>query len=170
MADGTITNSTIYGNRMPGPGNNKGGGIAATGNVTITNSTIASNSISSSYGWLRWGGGVYGGTVTFKNTVLSSNWPNNCEGATVASGGNNIDSGDTCGFADATDLVNTDPLLDVLADNGGPTPTMALLPGSPAIDAGDDAVCAAAPVNGVDQRGNPRPQGTHCDIGAVEAP
>jgi acetyltransferase-like isoleucine patch superfamily enzyme len=46
---------------------------------------------------------------------------------------------------------------------------MALLPESPAIDAGDDAVCASDPVNGLDQRGMTRPQGLHCDIGAFEA-
>jgi hypothetical protein len=57
-----------------------------------------------------------------------------------------------------------DPFLGPLADNGGPTPTMALLPGSPAIDAG-------VPVAGVttDQRGIPRPQGTAPDIGAFES-
>ena len=53
------------------------------------------------------------------------------------------------------------------------TPSLPLLPGSPAIDAGDDAVCAqtgADKVNGVDQRGVTRPQGAHCDIGAFESP
>ena len=43
-----------------------------------------------------------------------------------------------------------------------------LLPGSPAIDAGDPATCAAEPVNNIDQRGIPRPQGAGCDIGAYE--
>src|SRR5262249_11183309 len=63
-----------------------------------------------------------------------------------------------------TDLVNTDPLLGPLADNGGPALTMALLPGSPAIDAGIS-------INGVttDQRGVPRPQGIAPDIGAFES-
>src|SRR5205814_2005 len=60
--------------------------------------------------------------------------------------------------------------LGPLADNGGPTLTHALLLGSAAIDAGDDAVCAADPVSGVDQRGVIRPQGAHCDIGAYERP
>jgi hypothetical protein len=45
---------------------------------------------------------------------------------------------------------------------------MALGPGSAAIDAGIDAICAAAPVNGFDQRSIARPWGSHCDIGAVE--
>ena len=56
-----------------------------------------------------------------------------------------------------------------MQDNGGPTWTLALLPGSAAIDAADDAICAAAPVNNLDQRGITRPQGAHCDIGAYEA-
>jgi hypothetical protein len=57
----------------------------------------------------------------------------------------------------------TDPKLGPLADNGGPTLTMALLPGSPAIDAGDTA--AAPPI---DQRGIPRPFSLAADIGAFE--
>lgn len=56
-----------------------------------------------------------------------------------------------------------DPKLGPLADNGGPTLTMALLPGSPAIDAGNTSV---AP--GTDQRGFPRPAGLAADIGAFE--
>lgn len=59
-------------------------------------------------------------------------------------------------------------MLGPLDDNGGPTRTLALLPGSPAIDAGDDATCASPPVSGLDQRGTARPQGAHCDIGAYE--
>ncbi len=55
-------------------------------------------------------------------------------------------------------------MLGALADNGGPTLTHALLPGSPALDAGNDAACSAT-----DQRGVSRPQGAHCDIGAYEA-
>jgi hypothetical protein len=61
------------------------------------------------------------------------------------------------------DQVNTDPMVGPLAENGGPTLTHALLTGSPAIDAGDDAVCPAT-----DQRGVSRPQGVACDIGAYE--
>jgi hypothetical protein len=67
------------------------------------------------------------------------------------------------------DLVNPTPLLGMLGSNGVPTQTIPLLAGSPAIDAGSDAVCAAAPVSGKDQRGIARPYGAHCDIGASEA-
>ena len=63
-----------------------------------------------------------------------------------------------------TDLINTDPMLGPLGDNGGPTETQALLPGSPAIDAG-----VAVPGVTTDQRGVPRPQGQAPDIGAFES-
>ena len=66
-------------------------------------------------------------------------------------------------FSSASSRGTLDPLLGPLADNGGPTPTMALLPGSPAIDAGDDSACPPT-----DQRGVARPQGLACDIGAFE--
>jgi hypothetical protein len=69
-------------------------------------------------------------------------------------------------------LSLTYPRLDPagLQSNGGPTQTIALLPGSPAINAGNDAICAAAPVNQLDQRGFTRPGTghTHCSIGAYE--
>jgi hypothetical protein len=69
-------------------------------------------------------------------------------------------------------LSNTNPLRDLagLANNGGPTQTIALEAGSPAINAGDETVCAAPPVNSLDQRGYVRP-GTgaaNCSIGAYE--
>jgi hypothetical protein len=59
----------------------------------------------------------------------------------VASGGHNIDSDGSRGLTAAGDMPNTDPLLGPLADNGGPTLTHALLPGSPAIDAGHAEAC-----------------------------
>ncbi|HJU39020.1 MAG TPA: choice-of-anchor Q domain-containing protein [Tahibacter sp.] len=60
--------------------------------------------------------------------------------------------------------------IGTLADNGGDTQTVLLSPGSPAIDAGSDGDCQLSPVDGVDQRGDARPQDAHCDIGAVEMP
>src|SRR5262249_5137713 len=79
----------------------------------------------------------------------------------------------SCGFSSANhSLSNTDPGLDPagLADNGGPTETIALLLTSPAINAGDNAVCRTPPVDGVDQRGEPRfnSRDPNCDIGAFE--
>jgi hypothetical protein len=69
-----------------------------------------------------------------------------------------------CGFNNAVgDMQNTNPELGPLANNGGPTQTLALLSGGPAIDAGSDMACPP-----IDQRGISRPQGPHCDIGAFE--
>ena len=67
-----------------------------------------------------------------------------------------------------TSALSVDPKLGPLADNGGPTKTHALYIGSPAIDAGDDTICANSPINNLDQRGEARPVGVHCDIGAYE--
>ncbi|MFI5396905.1 MAG: choice-of-anchor Q domain-containing protein [Candidatus Binatia bacterium] len=67
---------------------------------------------------------------------------------------------------------DTDPVLDPTGfhRNGGPTQTIALQAGSPAITAGDESVCAAPPVNSLDQRGYVRPGdgATKCSIGAYE--
>jgi hypothetical protein len=60
-------------------------------------------------------------------------------------------------------------MLGPLANNGGPTKTMKLLAGSPAIDMGNSSFCSASPVNAMDQRGGARPQGAGCDIGAYES-
>ena len=76
---------------------------------------------------------------------------------------------DTCNLTQATDQKSTNPLLEPLAGNGGDTWTHALAWNSPAINAGNNAVCAAPPVNGHDQRGMPRPLGPACDVGAFEA-
>jgi hypothetical protein len=92
---------------------------------------------------------------------------------TFSSLGYNLSSDDGGGYLTAPgDLTNTDPRLGPLQDNGGPTETMALLAGSPAIDAGDNALAVDA--NGqpltTDQRGVPfaRIQGGTVDIGAFE--
>jgi hypothetical protein len=81
-----------------------------------------------------------------------------------------LSSDDSCGFIAAGDLQNTDPKLRPLQNNGGPTLTHALLPGSPAIDAAPLASCVDAQANPLvaDQRGETRPQGGACDIGAYE--
>src|SRR5207245_6485308 len=102
-----------------------------------------------------------------------------CRGP-ITDGGHNIDDGTTCGFTgtgcattSGTSFCNiTNLLLDPagLASNGGPTQTIALESGSPAINAGDETVCAAPPVEHLDQRGFLRPGmgATNCSIGAYE--
>ena len=90
--------------------------------------------------------------------------------AKVSDLGGNVDAATSClGVApNAASKANAVLNLGALADNGGTTLTMLPGPGSDAIDRGIDAACAAASIDGIDQRGYPRPQGAHCDAGAVE--
>jgi hypothetical protein len=153
----TLTNTTLSGNSA----GVSGGGIAsAAGSTTLTNVTLSDNSANTS------GGGIFnqGGAVQLKSTIVA-NSPSggNCAGP-ITSLGHNLDSGTTCGFNQPGDRNNANPLLGPLQDNGGLTQTHALLPGSPAIDAGDNTGCPST-----DQRGVARPGGSACDIGAVEA-
>jgi hypothetical protein len=97
------------------------------------------------------------------NTLLSQNAPGgNCFGPVIDLG-HNLSSDSTCGFTAIGSMNNTDPKLGPLTNNGGPTLTMALLPGSPAIDAGDTSLAPAT-----DQRGLLRPAGLAADIGGFE--
>jgi hypothetical protein len=92
----------------------------------------------------------------------------------ITSLGHNLDSDGTCSLTEPSDLPAVDPLLDELAFNCGYTKSCALSSGSPAIDVADSATCVADPVDGVDQRGFPRPSDGDldgsfvCDIGAIE--
>ena len=91
----------------------------------------------------------------------------NCGGTNITSLGYNIDSGNTClSPAGPGDKPNTNPRLDPrgLLDNGGPTQTVALIVGSPAID----MASPDCPPPNTDQRGFPRAEGAGCDIGAYE--
>ena len=115
-------------------------------------------------------GSGFGGSITTSNSTALRNtivggYPStsNCLGI-IVDGGHNICSDSSANFTTPTSRNNLDPLLGPLANNGGPTLTMAPLPGSPAIDAGNDLSAPAT-----DQRGVPRPQGAHADIGAMEA-
>jgi len=162
----SVTNSSFSGNSAY-----TGGAIetsmAYNATLTVTNSTFSGNSAQT-------GGAIStsGGTVTITNTILANSTAGgNCVGSsTIIDHGHNLDSGTSCGFTSTTgSLSDVDPLLDPagLATHGGPTDTIALQAGSPAINAGDQTVCAAPPVNNLDQRGYPRP-GTGCSIGAYE--
>jgi hypothetical protein len=108
------------------------------------------------------GSGLSTAGTRLVNTLLASNSPVNCSGA-LSDAGHNLSSDVSPGFTGPGSLTNTAPAIGPLINNGGPTATMALLPGSPAIDAGDTS---AAPIN--DQRGLPRPAGGAADIGAFE--
>lgn len=131
------------------------------------------------------GGGIFAespGTVTLINSIVAQNPGGDCgqnNGGVFTSLGNNLDSDDTCSLMPGLgDLPMTDPLLDAmgLAENGGPTQTIALQEASPAVDHIDPSLCNDANDNPVDrdQRGVPRPLdgsgngNPACDIGAYE--
>jgi hypothetical protein len=167
-----VVNSTITTNRGTSANGSEGAGIFHFGGVRLDllSSTISGNIVSgggvNDRGANLVDGGVEGSLTSVRNSIVSAGVGaaglENCSGAGVQSAGHNIDSLDQCNFHAAGDKVNTDPLLALPADNGGPTATMAIGSGSPALDAGD----AACPPT--DQRGVARPQGTACDIGAFE--
>src|SRR5882757_7737919 len=166
----TITNSTISDNSATA---NDGGGIlngaagSALASVIVSNSTLSDNSATAN------GGGIYNqGNAQFQvgSTVLNagSSGENIFNGGQATSLGYNLSSDDGAGILIATgDQINTDPMLGPLQDNGGPTFTHALLPGSPAIDAGDPSF---APPPSFDQRGPgfDRVSGSRIDIGSFE--
>ena len=153
----TVSNSTIHRNSA----DSNGGGIAGdNATVSVINSTFFNNTAGVAGNSLERSGS---GSMTVVNTILYNRLGGaNCAGS-ITDGGHNLSYSDsTCPG------THSNPLLQTLNSNGGLTFTMLLGKGSPAIDAGNDAVCAAAPVNNRDQRGVARPQGAHCDIGAVE--
>ncbi|MFZ4656791.1 MAG: choice-of-anchor Q domain-containing protein [Caldilineaceae bacterium] len=175
----TVANSTISYNRAE---SQRGGGIQIQGalefdttDVKLINSTVASNTAPSTGGIAK-----LDGLITLSNTLVAGNSNGDCQWDAsaglpnrVVSGGNNLDSDGSClpdGVRQTSDIPTGNANLGPLDDNGGPTVSQLLLTGSQAIDAGNDAVCAAAPINAVDQRGVARPQGMHCDIGAYERP
>jgi len=156
----TIVNSAISGNTATWDGAIQN---SSSGMVTIYNSAITNNSaqLSSS--------GIGVGNFTLYNTIIAGNTTTGtatqCTG-TITADAYNMDSDGTCGGATQQTLVQLN--LGPLQNNGGLTQTHALLPGSTAIDAGDDAICAGSPVNNNSQNGATRPQGSHCDVGSFE--
>jgi predicted outer membrane repeat protein len=164
-----LTNDTLAGNTASGTGN-AGGALYDSvlfnsGSAQVTNVTISGNRSDD-------GGGIFdgsGGGIAVHNTIIAGNKMNsgttdtNCDisnGAPLTDNGNNLDSGHTCGLTGPGDKQNTNPKLGALANNGGPTRTMALLTGSPAINAGSQ------PAPSVDQRGVHRD--SRPDMGAYE--
>jgi len=157
----SVLDSTITGNEAGGDG----GGIATNGEATLEGATIARNVARGGDG-----GGIEGATTLHAaNTIIALNTADGSEQdcGTTPTGGevsNNLSGDSSCAFTATGDQQDvTEPLLGQLADNGGETDTLALLPGSPAIDAGSSFGCL-----GHDQRGVTRPTGPRCDIGAFE--
>jgi predicted outer membrane repeat protein len=167
----TVRNSTLYGNRAKA----LGGAIASrASSITLFSSTVTANDADRA-------GGVYyeagnSQILTLSNNIIAGNNAN-VDAATrdvytfqtsVGNSGYNLigDSRAGSGWT-ATDLLDRNPLLGSFGDNGGQTPTVSLLAGSPAIDAGASSLT-------VDQRGSYRPVdgdnngSTADDIGAFE--
>ena len=158
----TITNSTLSGNAASA----YGGACFNGGTLQIANSTLSGNSASIGGGILVFGPLQIGNTIL--NRGDSGANIDSFGEVTVTSLGYNLSSDDAGGHLTGSgDQINTDPLLGPLQDNGGSTFTHALLPGSPAIDAGDPNF---TPPPFVDQRGPgfDRVRNGRIDVGSFE--
>lgn len=172
-----ITNSTFANNTAP-----SAGGLQLNGSLgtVLTNVTVSGNTSTNN------GGGIHRGTtnanffirnsiVAGNNGVATSPDITSSTGGTTSQGNNIIGVVGTSTGWIASDLINTNPMLGALANNGGSTMTFLPMSGSPAINAGQNCVldlsCSAnnppAAVT-TDQRGVARPQGANVDIGSVE--
>ena len=175
--NGSVSNSAFSGNEAD---TNWGGAIANWGNLTLTNNTIANSTSGggiSSYEALTMtnntlsgniGSGInVTGTLTFANNIIAGSSSTDC----ISSGTTSLNLSNLVEDGSCSPALNGDPLLNALADNGGPTETMSLQGGSPALNAGDNTTCTNAPVNNLDQRSAIRISGANvtCDIGAFEA-
>lgn len=168
----TILNSTFTGNTASFGGGAIG--LNAGGVVEVLYSTIVDNS-STQFANSVGGINAFAGQMTIEGSIIANNNNTDCSATNSSvSGGHNITTGTGggipvnrwCSFIplQPTDQLGTDPLLNAPGDNGNLGQTYTLQPTSPAIDA-VPTDCPAI-LNGVDQRGAPRPPGS-CDIGAV---
>jgi hypothetical protein len=159
-----VANATVAGNRATGT-TARGGGIDADTTLALTGATVARNRA-------KIGGGIYveSGTTTLRATLLGLNLaPDgaNCSQNVASAGRNLVASTLGCAFAaTGTDTTGRGPRLGTLGAHGGPTATIPLRKGSPALNAIPKAECPFAR----DQRGvkRPKPKGGRCDIGAYE--
>ena len=151
----TLINDTFSGNSAT-----SGGAIDNAGTATLSDDTINGNSAGS-------GGGILNsGTATLNNTIVANSTSGGDISGSVSGNNNLVDNSASAGGltnGNGGNLVGVNPLLAPLGEYGGPTPTLALLPGSPAIDAGEV-------LSGIstDQRGAPRPSSGAVDIGAFQ--
>jgi hypothetical protein len=183
----TITNSTLTGNSATGgaaggSGASAGQGLGGAvfnlnGTITLLNSTLSGNTA------IQGGGGIFNlgstktgsgystgtGKVIMSNTIVANSKGGASDfagsGTQVFAPGNTTNLiGNNAGFVGTGTITGANPLLSALGSFGGPTRTLALLPGSPALQAGTNAVAPAT-----DQRGVQRPQQGRVDIGAFES-
>ena len=147
-----------------------GGAIfnVAGGGLVVDQCTLVGNSADD-------GGGIdnQGTIISMINSIVAGNHATygpdiDNSGSLLRTGTNLVQSvWQTFGTSSGPAAISASPLLFPLGNYGGPTPTMPPLPGSPAIDAGDDSTTSQNPAT--DQRGRPRFSGAHVDIGAVES-
>ncbi len=173
-ASGTFTNCTISGNSGYSGGGIKFSDTLSHQTLAVTNCTVANNNaeVGGTGGILIDAFFDLTTTVTLRNTIIANNTNGNLTGLVrgsvnanaIKSLGYNLTNDNSSLFLNqTTDQLNKDPLLGPLQNNGGPTPTRALLGGSPALNAGSNPNSLTT-----DQRGVPRVSGTSADIGAVE--
>ncbi len=165
----SIADSTFSGNSASG----FGGAIFNQASLDVTSSTFAGNSAPGNPPAPAPGGGAFYNMyyLTITNSIVAeSSAGGNCSSeGVITDGGYNLEDGTSCGFSSAHhSLSSTNPLLGSLANNGGPTQTMALLAGSPALDVIPTSAGCGTSALAADQRGIARPQGSGCDIGAYE--
>jgi len=176
----TIENSTVSGNGNTGV---MGGGIYVfNSTLHLNNVTVADNTVDTDASGAIGGGGVANGggatVIEMSNTLIAGNrrgghglghTADDCLGDLTSLGHNLIEEPTCTVLTPSSDLLGVRAKIRPLASNGGPTETHALKNSSPAVDAGDDALCPST-----DQRGETRPldgDRDHvavCDIGAFE--
>jgi hypothetical protein len=161
----TVTASTVSGNSA----NGNGGGISTEfGAMIVMNSTLSGNGATAS------GGGIYnyGIVIAAASIVADSTSGGDCANVrSIRDARYNLDDDGSCGFSSTShSLSDVDPELGLLEDNGGPTETQAPAADSPVLNQIPPGTMADSTTlcPGTDQRGVARPQGTKCDIGALE--
>jgi hypothetical protein len=187
-ADGSHVNGSIGSGGIGG----SGGGIANSGALTLTNCTLSGNVGGDGSQTIPYppvsgtipgdsGGIANSGTATLNNTIVAGNrattMPDVSGGGTLSAAFCLIGDGTGSGLGGGNgNLIGTsanplNALLAPLGSYGGPTPTLPLLPGSPALDAGSNALAldASGQPLAADQRGSPRTINNTVDIGAVES-
>ena len=174
LAENSANGGGALASAFPTGGSAYGGAIAIVngGSASLVNVTIADNSVDPGEGSTdltpppkAQGASISitTGTASFTNTIVTCFSSQTNVSGLIQDGGHNICSDASANFSSTSSYNKLNPLLGSLGDNGGSTPTLSLLPGSPAIDSGDDFACPPT-----DQRGVARPQGLACDIGAFE--